>query len=396
MRDPNPFMDDLFASVGPFFQFMEQSTYFKRNKDDTDIADFVFGNPHELPLAGISQALTRSVQPAHKDWFAYKMSEPESVPVVAASLQKSTGLPFAGEDIFMTNGAFAGLSVVLRTIVRPDDEVIFLSPPWFFYELLIRAVYGKARRVLLSPPRFDLDLERIAAAITTKTRAVILNSPHNPSGRVYSDADLARLADLLRDASKRIGHPIYLLSDEAYRRIVYDGRDCPTPARHYADTFVIYTYGKTLLAPGQRIGYVALPPAMPDKAELRRAMLLSQFATGWAFPNADMQYALAELEGLCVDIAALQRRRDHFAQGLRAAGYEVIVPEGTFYMLVRTPIADDVAFSERLAQLGTFVLPGTNCELPGYVRISLTANDAMVERGLRDFTKVGPGVRSAG
>jgi aspartate aminotransferase len=389
------FIEDLFASVGPVFQFMENATYFKR-RNEPGIADFVFGNPHELPLPGIAQALARSVQPAHKDWFAYKMSEPESVPVVAASLAQSTGLAFAGEDVFMTNGAFAGLSVVLRTIVRPDDEVLFLSPPWFFYELLISAAYGKARRVLLTPPRFDLDVDRIAAAITPKTRALILNNPHNPSGRVYQDADLAKLAAMLNDASARIGHPIYLLSDEAYRRIVFDGRQCPSPARFYANTFVIYTYGKALLAPGQRIGYIALPPAMADKAELRRALLLAQFATGWAFPNADMQYALAELEGLCVDIAALQRRRDRMAAGLSAAGYEVIVPEGTFYMLVRSPIADDVAFTEALAQHDTFVLPGTNAELPGYVRISLTANDAMVERGLRGFTQVAQAYRSGG
>jgi aspartate aminotransferase len=387
MRDPNPFMEGLFDSVGPVFQFMEHSTYFKR-RAEPGIADFVFGNPHEMPLAGITQALTRSVQPAHKDWFAYKMSEPEAANVVAASLSASSGSSFAPDDICMTNGAFAGLSIVLRTIVRPGDEVIFLSPPWFFYDLLIRTSYAESKRVLLSPPRFDLDAERIAAAITPKTRAVILNSPHNPSGRVYQAADFALLSEVLTQAAKRIGHPIYLLSDEAYRRIVFDGRTAPSPALQYANTFVIYTYGKTLLAPGQRVGYVALPPALEDKAQLRRALLVSQFATGWAFPNADMQYALAELETLCVDIAALQRRRDRMAAGLTEAGYEVIVPEGTFYMLCRSPIADDVAFSEQLAQHGTFVLPGTNAELPGFVRISLTANDAMVEQGLRAFAAV--------
>lgn len=389
MRDPNPFMDGLFDSVGPVFQFMEHATYFKR-RSEPGIADFVFGNPHEMPLPGITQALARSVQPANKDWFAYKMSEPEAVKVVAASLSASMGLPFAPDDVCMTNGAFAGLSVVLRTIVRPGDEVIFLSPPWFFYDLLIRASYAQSKRVVLSPPRFDLDAERIAAAITHKTRAVILNSPHNPSGRVYQAEDFARLSEVLSSAAARIGHPIYLLSDEAYRRIVYDGRTAPSPALQYPNTFIIYTYGKTLLAPGQRIGYVALPPGLDDKAELRRALLLSQFATGWAFPNADMQYALAELEHLCVDVAALQRRRDHMAAGLVQAGYEVIVPEGTFYMLCRSPIADDVAFSEQLAQHGTFVLPGSNAELPGFVRISLTANDAMVEQGLRAFAAVRP------
>ena len=272
MRDPNPFVEALFASVAPVFEFMEHSTYFKR-RGEPGLADFVFGNPHELPLPGITHALARSVQPQHKDWFAYKMSEPEAVPVAAAALRARTGVPFAPEDVIMTNGAFAGMSVVLRAVLRPGDEVIFLSPPWFFYELLIRAVFGEPRRVRLLPPRFDLDVQRIADAITDKTRAVILNSPQNPSGRVYQDADLAALAEVLRAKSARIGHPIYLLSDEAYCRIVYDGRPCPTPARHYPDTFLIYTYGKTLLAPGQRIGYIALPPAMEDRAELRRALL---------------------------------------------------------------------------------------------------------------------------
>jgi len=387
MRDPNPFVDGLFASVAPVFGFMEHATYFKR-KNEPGIADFVFGNPHELPLPGITSALARSVQPQHKDWFAYKMSEPEAVPVAAAALQARTGVAFAPEDVIMTNGAFAGISVVLRAVLRPGDEVIFLSPPWFFYELLIRASFGEPKRVVLKPPRFDLDVQRIADAITPRTRAVILNSPQNPSGRVYQDADLAALAAALRDASARIGHPIYLLSDEAYCRIVYDGRACPTPARHHADTFLIYTYGKTLLAPGQRIGYVALPPTMQDREQMRRALLLSQFATGWAFPNADMQYALADLERLCIDVGALQRRRDHMAAGLTRSGYEVVIPEGTFYMLCRSPIPDDLEFTERLAAKKTFVLPGTNAELPGYVRISLTANDAMVEQGLAAFASV--------
>lgn len=376
----------LLAANALFLRFITESSWNRRRGDPT-IADFVLGNPHEMPLPGFTEALQRWSSPQNKDWFAYKLSEPEPRAVVAAGLRERRGVDFDPADIFMTNGAFAGLSVALTAVTDPGDEVIYLSPPWFFYESLIIGAGATPVRVSIPAPGFDLDLDAIAAATTPRTRAIIVNSPHNPTGRIYPPETLNSLAGILREASERHGRPIYLLSDEAYSRIVYDGRAYPSPASFYPYSFLIYTYGKTLLTPGQRLGYLALPPAMPVAAreQMRNAIMMAQIVVGYAFPNALLQHALGDLEKLSIDIDHLQRKRDRMVSGLREAGYEVNVPEGTFYLLPRSPLEDDLAFTTILAQHDVFVLPGSIAECPGYFRISLTANDEMIERALPAF-----------
>jgi aspartate aminotransferase len=383
-------MDRLRASMAPFMGFFEGPIWARR--DDQDVANFAVGNPQEMPLPGYVAALSAALPPRDKDWFAYKMSEPNSRRAVARSLTARTGLDWDPADVFMTNGGFAALAVTFRAIVEPDDEVIFLSPPWFFYELLIIAADGVPVRVPLAAPEFDIDLAAVEAAITPRTRAVLVNTPHNPTGRVYPETALQNLAALLRTASARIGRRIFLVSDEPYNRLVFDGRRFHSPAEVYPDTITTYSYGKTLLAPGMRIGYVALQPTMTDREEIREAVFISQLATGYAFPNALLQHAIEDLESLSIDVGALERRRDRVVGGLRAAGYETTNPEGTFYVMARAPIDDDQAFAARLADHGVLVLPGSVVEVPGWFRVSLTASDDMVDRGLPRFAAAAEGV----
>lgn len=374
----------ILEATAPVFRFLNDSTW-SRRRAEADVCDFALGNPHELAMPGFVQALQRSLPPQDKDWYAYKMSEPDSQAVVVAGLRERRGIAFEPEDIFMTNGGFAAIAVALGAIVDTGDEVIFISPPWFFYEALIVSVGGRPVRVRVNPDTYDLDLPAIAAAITPRTRAIIVNSPNNPTGRIYPTATLEGLADILTSASKRNGQPIFLLSDEAYSRIVYDGRAFPSPTAHYPHSLLLYTYGKTLLTPGQRLGYIALTPEMPDREQLRQAITASQMCTGFAYPNALLQHALPDLEKLSIDIPRLQARRDRMVTALRDLGYEVRAPEGTFYLLPRSPIADDWSFVERLARLDVFVLPGSLVEMPGTFRVSLTASGEMVERALPRF-----------
>jgi aspartate aminotransferase len=323
--------------------------------------------------------------PRDKDWFAYKFSEQEPREVVAASMRTRTGIDYRPEDIALTAGAFGGLAVTLRALADEGDEVIFLSPPWFFYELLIASSGASPVRLRLAAPDFDLDPEAVAAAITPRTRAIIVNSPNNPTGRIYREPELAALGQVLRTASERHGRPIVLISDESYNRIVFDGTTFRTPALDYDATITIYTYGKTTLAPGQRIGYAAMHPDFPDREAFGYRIFVQQLAAGWGFPNALLQHAIGDLEDLSIDIEALQRRRDRLVPALREMGYETTMPEGTFYVMVRSPDPDDQAFCSRLADLGALVLPGTIVESPGWFRISLTASDEMVESGLEAF-----------
>jgi aspartate aminotransferase len=376
----------LIASKADMFRLMTESSYAKR-AGEPGICDFMIGNPHEMPLPGFVEALQRWSAPQGKDWFAYKMSEPGSRAVVAATLRRMHGIEFQDADIHMTSGAFAGLGIALRTVVDPGDEVIMLTPPWFFYDILILAEGGTVVRVPLPPPDFDLDVDAIEAAITPRTRAIIVNSPHNPSGRIYPPSALERLAAVLTRASQANGRPIYIISDEAYSHIVFDGIEYPSPSRFYPYTFLVYTYGKTLLTPGQRLGYIALPPTMPAREQVSIAIMVGQLTYGHAWPNALLQHALGDIEPLSIDVAHLQTKRDRMVVALRDQGYELRAPEGTFYLLVRSPLADDLTFSEQLAAQDVFVLPGTSIELPGYFRISLTANDEMIDRGLPRFAE---------
>jgi aspartate aminotransferase len=366
---------------------MVESPSFSR-RGAPGVADFMFGNPHEMPLPDLVDVLSRNVQPVDRNWFAYKLNEPEAREPVARSLTRLTGLDWDPADVFMTNAGFGALTVTLRAITEPGDEVIYLSPPWFFYELLIVGADAVPVALKLEPPAFDLDVDAIAAAITPRTRAIIVNSPHNPSGRVYSLETLSRLALVLQDASQRNGRTVHLIADEPYRRIVFDGLRYHSAAEVYPGTIIAYSYGKVLLAPGQRLGYIAVPPTSPERHELRAAIELFQWATGYAFADALMQHSTAELENVSLDIPRLQARRDRMVSELRGMGYETTNPEGTFYLMVRSPIEDDVAFADRLADENVLVLPGSVTELPGWFRISLTANDGMVEQGLVGFRKV--------
>jgi aspartate aminotransferase len=379
-----PRMERMLASVAHVFGWFNGGDWERRHLDP-GIADFTFGNPQELPLTGLVDALQRHAVPQDKDWFAYKFSEQEPREVVAGSLRTRTGIDYRPEDIALTAGAFGGLAVTLRALADEGDEVIFLSPPWFFYELLIASSGATPVRLRLAAPDFDLDPDAIAAAITPRTRAVIVNSPNNPTGRIYREPELAALGQVLRAASERHGHPIVLISDESYSRIVFDGAAFRTPALDYDATITIYTYGKTTLAPGQRIGYAAMHPNFPDREANGYRIFVQQLASGWGFPNALLQHAIGDLEGLSIDIEAMQRRRDRLVPALREMGYETTMPEGTFYVMVRSPDPDDQAFCSRLADLGALVLPGTIVETPGWFRMSLTASDGMVESGLEAF-----------
>ncbi len=379
--------DAAFSAVRRFYS----SSRYAERRSDPGISDFTFGNPHEMPLPGLVAAIRDRAQPHDKNWFAYKTSEEEPQAFLAERVGQELGLAFAPADMALTTGAFAAIMVALHHVLDAGDEAIFSEPAWFCYEPLLLAAAAVPRKVTLKTPSFDLDLDAIDAAIGSKTRLLIINTPHNPTGRIYSREVLEKVADLLERGSARIGHRIYLLSDEPYRRLRFDGRGFDSPASVYPWTFISYSYGKVLLAPGQRLGYLAISPLMPD-AERRAfsdSMFSAQMALGWCFPNAVMQYAIPDLETLSIDQAALTRRRDCLMSVLSENDYDVLPPEGTFYLWSRWPSGDPVQLWNHLADRNVFVLPGSLMNAPGYFRISLTASDDMVDRALSAFREVG-------
>jgi aspartate aminotransferase len=378
-------LEAIRRSLENFNRFIAADSAYSHHSRDPQVCDFTFGNPQELPLPAFTAALQRWAEPQNKNWFAYKMDEAEARQAAADGLERFHGTRFDPEHIYLTNGAFGGLFAALRVIAGPGDEVIFISPPWFFYEAMILEVGATPVRVKIEPHTFDLDLEAIAAVISPRTRAIIINSPNNPTGKIYPPETLGRLAQVLADAGDRNGRPILLISDESYSRIVFDGRRYPSPALRYPHSVLVYTYGKTLLAPGQRLGYIALPSSLADRQDFGAALTTVRQVTGWTYPNALMQHALPDLEKLSIDIPRLQRKRDHLVGALLDMGYEVHAPEGTFYLLPRAPIPNDRDFCNRLAENKILCLPGEIVEMPGYFRISLTAAEEMIERSLEGF-----------
>ena len=316
--------DAAFAAVK---DFLFSSRYGER-RGDPSICDLTFGNPHEMPLGGLVTTLRERAVPKDKDWFAYKTSEKEPQAFLAQQLRLELALPFEPSDVALTTGAFAAIMIVFRILLNAGDEAVISEPAWFCYEPMLLAADAVPRKVKLKLPTFDLDLSAIEAAIGPKTRLVIVNTPHNPTGRIYDDNTLKALAELLERASERYGHRVFLLSDEPYRRLRFDGRGFTSPASFYPWTLISYSYGKILLAPGQRIGYLAISPSMPfkERKALRNVMFSTQMSLGWCFPNAIMQYAVSDLENLSIDLAALTRRRDLLAAKLTKAGYEVLLP----------------------------------------------------------------------
>lgn len=366
--------------------------------DDPDALDFTFGNPHEFALPGLVEAIREQVEPRSVDWFAYRTSEADAQRTIAEGLRAELGLPFAPEDIAMTQGAFGAISLALALVADAGDEVVIPVPGWFCYEPMLYATDLVPVRAPLAADTIDVDLDAIAAAITARTRVVIVNSPANPTGRVYPASTWRALADLLERASAEHGRRIWLLSDEPYRRIRFDGVEFASPASSYPWTLIDYSYGKVLLAPGQRLGYLALSPLIPpgERDALREALFPLGLAIGWGFPDAVMQYAVPALESVSIDMVELTRKRDRLFDALVGAGVELTRPEGTFYLWGRAPGGDGRAFCAALAERGVHFMPGTLFDQPEHFRVSLTATMQTIERALPAVLDVVARLRAAG
>ncbi len=373
--------DDL-QSVLQFFQ-----TYKAGVPDGDVVADLTFGNPHEPPLPALVRALRTHIEPKATDWFAYKLSEAEPRRIIADGLRAELGLNFAPEDIAMTLGAYGAITLAFSMLLDPGDECIIPVPGWFLYESSLSLCRAVTVKVPLRDTDFDLDVAAIEAALTARTRIVIVNTPHNPTGVIYSRDRLRELAAMLYLKSAEFGRPIFILSDEPYRRIRFDGTGFTSPAQVYPWTLIDYSFGKVLLAPGLRLGYLAICPDMPAKARatLRTIAERTQLSSGCAFPDSILQYAVKDLETVSIDVPAYQRKRDRLYDALTQWGYAMTRPAGAFYLWGNAPGGDALAFTAAMAARGVYVMPGTLFERPGDFRISLTGTPDMIEASLPAF-----------
>ena len=352
------------------------------------VFDLSLGNPVIEPPKEFHQELQRLAQNPIKGMHRYMPNAgyPETREAVAATVAQETGLPFSGSDIVMTCGAAAALNVVLKAILNPGDEVIMLSPYFVEYGYYVDN-HGGTAVVVPTDPEFQLDLDGLEKAINPRTRALILNSPNNPSGMVYSASSIKALGELLSRLTGQLGIEITLISDEPYRRIIFDGLSYPQVFPHYPCAVVVHSHAKDLALPGERIGYIAVHPGYPGKSSLINGLSFCNRILGFVNAPALMQHAVKALQGISVDVTEYQRKRDYLYSNLVEMGYTVVKPQGAFYLFPKSPLEDDVAFADELQKWNVLTVPGRGFGTPGHFRISYCLEDSVIEGAMEGFSQ---------
>jgi aspartate aminotransferase len=353
-----------------------------------NVFDFSLGNPNLEPPAKFKETLQKLAGDSTPGQHAYmpNAGRVDTRQAVAAYLSKYNRPTFSADDIIMTVGAGGGLNVVLKTILNPGEEVVIPSPYFVEYNFYLDNHQGVPKLVKTNPD-FSLDLDALGEAITQKTRAVLINTPNNPTGKVYDREELEALAGLLRDKSTKLGRPVYLISDEPYRKIVYDGITVPSVFDAYQESFVVTSFSKDLSLPGERIGYAAVNPEASEKSVLLGGMVLCNRILGYVNAPALMQRAVIALLEESVDVSLYQRKRDMLCEGLSAFGYEFAKPGGAFYLFPRTPVDDDVAFVSALQEENILTVPGSGFYGPGHMRIAYCVDDKTIEKSMPGFER---------
>jgi aspartate aminotransferase len=353
----------------------------RRERGAENVFDFSLGNPEVEPPAAVIGALRRVVEEnlPHTHGYMPNAGYPEVRAQLARRLAASTGLPFAAEHLIMTSGAAGAINTVLKSILDPGDEVIVLNPYFPEYRFYIENHGGRVVPVETTAD-FLPDPDRIAAAVTPRTKALILNSPNNPTGRLYPAGVLRELNAIVRD-------PLLAISDEPYRPIVYDSVTPPDTLALIDRSVLAWSWSKAMAIAGERIGYLAISPRLQEAAALANACTFAHRILGFINASAIWQRVVAIEPEATVDVSLYQAKRDRLCGALQAMGYDSPRPEGSLFVFPRTPIPDDIAFIRALQEEGILAVPGSGFGRSGYMRLSLTISAPEIERSLAGFER---------
>ena len=364
----------------------EEGIRLKQAYGADNVHDFSLGNPVVEPPPAFREALHRLVSQPRPGMHRYMPNTgyAETRAAVAAQLGRETGIAFAAEHVTMVVGAAGGLNVVFKALLDPGDEVMIFSPYFVEYNFYADNHQGVSN-VVPTDARFNLDLAAIEAALSARTKIVLINSPNNPSGVLYDADTIAALGDLLRRKQAAFGTPIYLVSDEPYKKLLYDGLAYPEVHAYFANSIAVTSHAKDLALPGERLGHVAVNPACADLDELLEAIGFANRTLGFVNAPALMQHVVRELQGVTIDMAQYERKRALMCDELAAMGYEFVRPQGAFYLFPRSPIEDDTAFVNLLLQKRILAVPGRGFGTPGYFRLAYCVEDRTIENALPGF-----------
>lgn len=354
------------------------------------VYDFSLGNPSVPAPAEVNQAMREILEEEDSLFVHGYMSNAGYEDVreaVAQSLNRRFDTSFSQSNILMTVGAASGLNVILKTLLNPGEQVMVFAPYFVEYGSYVGNHGGTLKKVPTLPGTFGLDLPAIEAAITPKTRAMIINSPHNPTGTVYSRKELEGLTAILAKASERNGRPLYLVVDEPYRFLAFDGVEVPSLLPMYPYAVLASSFSKNLCLAGERVGFIALSPLFAERAELMGGLTLANRILGFVNPPVVGQHIMAGALGSQVDVNIYARRREMMGNVLSDAGYEFQMPKGAFYFFPKAPGGDDVAFVNKLLDERILAVPGSGFGGPGHFRLAFCVEDEVIARSAEGFKR---------
>jgi len=379
-------IEKIIAGSSFIRKMFEEGARLKTQFGAENVYDFSLGNPNVPPPERFNELLRETVSTCGLNDHCYMPNAgyPMVCGSVAEYLAKEQQAPVTEKDVLMTCGASGALNVALKSVLDPGDEVLTPIPCFVEYKFYADN-HGGILKTVATKPDFELDPDAISAAITEKTKVFLINSPNNPTGQVYSEDSLKTLGELLEQKGKQFNRTIYLLSDEPYRKIVYDGIVVPSIFAAYRNSIIGTSYSKDISIPGERIGFIAVNPAATYREDLLAALTVANRILGYVNAPALMQRIVACMQGLSVDISEYARKRDLLCDGLAGFGYEFIRPPGTFYLFPRSPISDDVEFVNTLKEERILVVPGSGFNGPGYFRIAFCVDDSTIKNSLPGF-----------
>ena len=371
-------------------QMFEQGIMLKKQHGEEAVCDFSLGNPDLAPPAAVAQGLRAFAETLGKPFALGYMPNggyPFAREALAKHLSVEQGAPIAAENVMLSCGAAGALNVFFHAVLNPGDEVLAMAPYFAEYGPYVANHGGVLRTVPTMPETFALNLPAIEAAITPRTRAVIINSPNNPTGAVYTRAELQGLVAILEAASQKHGRPVYLIADEPYRFLAFDGVEVPSLLPMYRFAVLVSSFSKNLSMPGERVGYIVLSALMEESAILMAGLVQLNRTLGFVNPPAIGQHLMLAALGSQVDASVYDERRKAMAQVLQDAGYEFQMPRGAFYFFPKAPGGDDVAFVKRLAKELVLAVPGSGFGGPGHFRLAFCVDKSVILRAAGGFKR---------
>lgn len=384
-------MKELVKNNSVIREMFEEGKRLSKIYGKENVYEFSLGNPSVPTPDNIKEAIIKILENEDTQILHGYMSNSGFEDVrekVASSINNKFGTSFTSKNIIMTVGAASGLNIILKSILNPEDEVLVIAPYFVEYKNYVKNYDGKIVVTMANEENFEPDLKDLASKISAKTKAVIINTPNNPTGVVYSENTIKELAKILKEKEQEYNNEIYLISDEPYRELVYDDIKIPYITKFYKNTFIVYSYSKSLSLPGERIGYVVVPNEMVDSNNVIEAVTIANRVLGSVNAPSLMQKVIGECVDLTVDISQYKKNRDLLYNYLIECDFECIKPQGAFYLFLKSPIKDDKEFCNIAKEYNILMVPGSSFAYPGYVRISYCVDYEMIKRSLPAFKKL--------